>query len=31
MENLSNRLNMFPRDCGYFQDQGENYGYVVER
>ena len=29
MEKLSNRLAVFPRDCSYWQDQGENYGYVV--
>ena len=29
MENLSNKLNEYPRDCNYYQDQGENYGYVV--
>mgnify|MGYP001161108686 FL=1 len=29
MENLSNKLNEYPRDCNYYQDRGENYGYVV--
>ena len=23
------KLNKFPRDADYWQDQGENYGYVV--
>ena len=23
------KLNEFPRDAKYWQDQGENYGYVV--